>query len=405
MQAKKIACTTVFEKNYRNPAPTVVNVGSVRSSKSYSIRQCLISYALQHPGLHIGICRKIASTLQHSVIKQFLSALADFGVYDRDNFNKSERFYQFDLKDRNPKQSDILFFGLDDVDKIKSTEFNIIWLEEATDFTYDDYSFLLTRLSAPKPEGWEQNQTILSLNPGDARGWIKTKLLPQKGVALINSTYKDNPFLSAEYVKSLLAMKETNPRLYKMLVLGEWGQTEGRIFEKWQLYDNSTAPKHFDGEFLGLDFGYNHATALIRAQFRENEVYLSEILYKRHITNTELIELMDGAEVSKETEIIADCAEPDRIDDIFLAGYNVHPSDKRAGVVGMINTVKKYKIFIHKDSKNLQEEFDGYEWKKNLQGEYLDKLEPNKQHDDAIAAVRYAVYEYDKQANRTFLTV
>lgn len=404
-EVKRITCTTVFEKNYKNPTPAVVNVGSVRSSKSYSIRQCLISYALQYPGLRIGVCRKVASTLQHSVIKQFLSAVSDFGVYDREAFNKTERYYQFDFSDGNTAKSDVLFFGLDDADKIKSTEFNVLWLEEATDFTFDDYTFLQTRLSAPKPDGWKQNQTILSLNPGDARGWIKTKLLPQKDVCLINSTYKDNPFLSEEYVKSLLSMKDTNPRMYKMLVLGEWGQTEGRIFEKWQLYDDSTAPKHFDGEIMGLDFGYNHATALIRAQFKENEVYLSEILYKRHITNTELIELMNGAEVSKATEIIADSAEPDRIDDIFVAGYNVHPSDKRAGVVGMINTVQKYKIFIHKDSKNLQEEFDGYEWKKNLQGEYLDKLEPNKQHDDAIAAVRYAVYEYDKQANRTFITI
>ena len=97
MQVKKLTCTTVFEKNYKNPAPTIVNVGSVRSSKSYSIRQCLIAYALQYAGLRIGVCRKVASTLQHSVIKPFVAALVDFNVYDRENFNKTERYYVFDF--------------------------------------------------------------------------------------------------------------------------------------------------------------------------------------------------------------------------------------------------------------------------------------------------------------------
>lgn len=398
MQVKKLTCTTVFEKNYKNPAPTIVNVGSVRSSKSYSIRQCLIAYALQYAGLRIGVCRKVASTLQHSVIKPFVAALVDFNVYDRENFNKTERYYVFDFKDGNSEQSDILFFGLDDVDKIKSTEFNVIWLEEATDFSFDEYSFLLTRLSAPKPIGWEQNQTILSLNPGDARGWIKTKLLPQKGVCLINSTYKDNPFLSEDYIASLLAMKETNPRLYKMLVLGEWGQTEGRIFEKWQLYDDESAPKEFDGTVLGLDFGFNHATALVQCSFKENEVYLRELIYKTHITNTELIALMDALGVRKDLNIIADSAEPDRIRDIANAGY-ICSGIKKTTVLNSIDTVKKYKIFIHRDSKNLQYEFENYEWKKNLDGQYLDHIEPNKQRDDGIAAARYGVQFYDTTAN------
>jgi phage terminase large subunit len=60
--------------------------------------------------------------------------------------------------------------------------------------------------------------------------------------------------------------------------------------------------------------------------------------------------------------------------------------------------LQNYKIYIHKDSKNLQSEFDEYEWKKNLAGQYLDKLEPDKQHDDAIAAVRYATQYFDENA-------
>ena len=398
MQETKIACTSVFEKNYHNTAPIVVNVGGVRSSKSYSIAQCINAYALEYPGLAIGICRKVASTLTGSVVRPFIKVAQLFDAWQDANFNKTERYYVYDLGDGNQNKSTIQFFGLDDIEKIKSTEFNLIWLEEATGFTYEDFTFLQTRLSAPKPEGWERNQCILSLNPSDARGWIKTELLPQKGVCLIESTYKDNPFLSKDYIRSILAMEKTNPRMYKMLVLNQWGVSEGRVFEKWELFDDTTAPKEYDQVIYGLDFGYNHPTALIECAYKDNEVYLREVIYKQFLTNPELIDLMDALKVDKTRTMIADSAEPARIDDIFNRGYQRCEGIKKIDVVKTINILKKYKIYIHKDSKNLQSEFDSYEWKKNLAGQYLDKLEPDKQHDDGIAAVRYATQYFDENA-------
>lgn len=395
MQETKITCTTVFEKNYHNAAPVIVNVGGVRSSKSYSIAQCINAYALEFPGLAIGICRKVASTLTSSVVRPFIEVSNTFDNWSDGNFNKSERYYVYDQGDGNPKKSTIQFFGLDDIEKIKSTKFNLIWMEEATGFTYEDFSFLQTRLSAEKPEGWKRNQIVLSLNPSDARGWIRTKLLPQKDVCLIESTYKDNPFLDADYIRNIEALKENNPRMYKMLVLNQWGVSDGRVFDKWELYDDATAPKEFDQVIYGLDFGWNHATALIECSYKDNAVYLREVIYKNHINNGELIALMDAAGVDKGRAIIADSAEPDRIDEIFNKGYERVEGIKKIEVVKTINILQNYKIYIHKESKNLQSEFDEYEWKKNLAGQYLDKLEPDKQHDDGIAAVRYATQYYD----------
>jgi phage terminase large subunit len=398
MQETKITCTTVFEKNYHNPSPIVVNVGGVRSSKSYSIAQCINAYALEYPGLAIGICRKVASTLTSSVVRPFIEVSNTFDNWSEGNFNKSERYYIYDHGDGNQKKSTIQFFGLDDVEKIKSTKFNLIWMEEATGFSFEDFSFLQTRLSAEKPEGWKRNQIILSLNPSDAKGWIRTKLLPQKDVCLIESTYKDNPFLDEDYIRNIEALKDNNPRMYKMLVLNQWGVSEGRVFDKWELYDEHTAPQSYDQVIYGLDFGWNHATALIECSFKDNAVYLKEVIYKNHINNGELIALMDAAGVNKDLAMIADSAEPDRIDEIFAKGYQCIEGIKKIEVVKTINILQNYKIYIHKDSKNLQSEFDDYEWKKNLAGQYLDKLEPDKQHDDGIAAVRYATQYYDQNA-------
>lgn len=396
---QQIECTTVFEKNYHNEAETVVNVGGVRSGKSYALAQCCNAYALEYTGLVIGVCRKVASTLQTSVINNYIKVANKFGIWEDDNYNKSEKFYKYDLHDYNPVKSTVLFFGLDAVEKIKSTEFNLIWLEEATGFSYDDFTFLKTRLSAPCPEGWKRNQILLSLNPSDARGWIRTKLLTRPDVCLIESTYKDNPFLSESYIKNILALKDLNPKMYDMLVLNKWGVSEGIVFDKWELYDESTAPQNYDQVLYGLDFGWNHPTALIQCSFKENEVYLKEVIYEQHINNRELIDLMKKDNlVDPKLTIVADSAEPARIDDIFDNGFQRIEGIKKIDVVKTINILKNYKIFIHKESKNIQFEFNNYEWKKNLAGEYLDKLEPDKQRDDAIAAIRYATQYYDNNA-------
>lgn len=398
MQDIHIKCTSVFEKNYHNVSPIIVNKGGVRSSKTYSIAQCVNLYCVEFAGLRVAIGRKVAATLKSTLLKSFINASLGMQLWEEENFNKTDRYYEYDFHDGNPIKSDIQFFGLDNSQKVMGSEYNLIWIDEATEFSYEDFLKLKTRLSAKKPEGWKQNQIILSLNPNDARGWIKTKLLPQKDVCLIESTYKDNPFLDDDYIKTLEAMKEASPQMYEMLVLNKWGVSEGRVFDRWELYDESTAPENYDQVLYGLDFGFNHPTALIECSFKDNAVYLKEVIYQRHLNNGELITLMDNLGVNKTLTMIADSAEPARIDEIFNRGYTRVEGIKKIDVVKTINILKKYKIYIHKDSKNLQSEFDEYEWKKNLTGDYLDKLEPDKQHDDAIAAVRYATQYYDTNA-------
>lgn len=402
MQDIHIKCTSVFEKTYHNPAPVIVHVGGVRSGKSYGISQSVNLDCIEFAGLRVAIGRKVAATLKPTLLKTFIDAATAMQLWEEDNFNKTDRYYEYDFHDGNPIKSTIQFFGLDNSQKVMGSEYNLIWIDEATEFSYEDYLKLKTRLSAKKPIGWNQNKIILSLNPNDARGWIRTKLLNQPEICLIESTYKDNPFLDADYIRGLEAMKDASPQMYKMLVLNQWGVSEGRVFDKWELYDETTAPKDFEQVIYGLDFGFNHPTALIECSFKDNAVYLREVIYKRFITNPELIDLMDKLEVRKDLTMIADSAEPARIADIFNRGYFRCEGIKKIDVVKTIDILKKYKIYIHKDSKNLQSEFDEYEWKKNLAGQYLDKLEPDKQHDDAIAAVRYATQYFDQNTGAAF---
>ena len=96
----------------------------------------------------------------------------------------------------------ILFKSLDNPEKIKSSEFNYIWAEEATELTHQDFLQLRLRL---RRKNELKNQLIMTLNPIDQFHWIRTKVLdtPNEDMASFQSNYKMNPFLSKEVLSEL----------------------------------------------------------------------------------------------------------------------------------------------------------------------------------------------------------
>ncbi|WP_424244404.1 phage terminase large subunit [Elusimicrobium posterum] len=305
--------------------PLTLNVGGARSGKSYSVRQLGgFFYPNMFDGLKIGIGRKIGSTLSYSVIRPFEELLKKYGEYDEKAHNKTSRTYDFE------NGSSILFFGLDDVEKIKSTEFNYIWLEEATDYSYEDYLFLTTRLSAEKPEGWLRNKMTMTMNPGSNLHWIYTELIQKKKAEVINTTYKDNPFLDPEYVKSLEDLEFADKNIFDKLAKGLWVAKTESVYDRWDILSKKVWPKEEGNEVLyGLDFGFNNPSALIKIIVHDGEIYAEEVLYERRLTNSDLIRRFEDLEVSKKFEMIADSEDPNRIKEIEDEGYNVYGAKKQ----------------------------------------------------------------------------
>ena len=101
-------------------------------------------------------------------------------------------------------KNQIIFKGLDDVEKIKSTTFETgeltdVWIEEASEIEEDDYKQLNVRLRGGK----SKKQIVMSLNPIDINHWIKLKLINEDKVTYLHTTYKDNR-LSLIHIWSIL---------------------------------------------------------------------------------------------------------------------------------------------------------------------------------------------------------
>jgi len=382
MTKKRSKITRIFRENLNAHKRIVVNIGGARSSKSYSVCQVLAYKLRKEYGKEIGICRKTMPALKMTTYRDMTGILSNWGTLPFCHEQKSEHWIKY-----HPHNNHLQFFSIEDPTRIKSTKFHYIFIEEADEFTKDDFTILDTRLSGTNTNPNERNHIYLALNPENIHGWIPEYLLKRPDVQVIKSNYKDNPFLDDEYIQTLESLKHIDQNAYRVYTLGEWGKTEGLIYTNYDLVDEM--PPLDSGELIfGLDFGYNNPTALIEILIKDNEVFVNEKLYEEKLITADLIDKIKTLVPDSTSEIFADTAEPDKIEEIKRAGFNIHPSEK--SVRDGINFLKKFRLHITKNSGNLIKEIRGYAWKKDKDGKAID--EPIKFRDHALDALRYACY-------------
>jgi len=271
---------------------------------------------------------------------------------------------------------------MDDPEKLKSTGFSFIWMEEANEFTYDDYFTLWLRLSEPTMGG-ERNQIFLSFNPIDENNWIARTLVHEEDVEVIHSTYLDNPFLEDDYIRSLEGIIDKDTNYYRVYVLGEWGSLENLIYPNWDLVDEIP---EYNAMCYGVDFGFLvDPTALLKICLVDGEIYLDEMLYEMKLTNSDLIERLTHIEKG---DIYGDRDEAQRIEEISRAGWNAYLGEK--DVQMGIDLCARHKLHITKRSVNLIKEIRGYMRKKDKDNNVL--KDPVKHNDHLMSAMRFGVY-------------
>ncbi len=377
--------TDLFFRNLNSKKKYVLNIGGARSGKSYAIMEVLFYFFLSQKNKKILITRKTRPALKISNWEVFLSFLKRSGYINYFEINKSDLTISYPAF-----ENTIYFRSIDDPEKIKSTEFNYIFLEEANEFDYDDWIILKTRISATTREG-EQNKIFLAMNPVEC--WVVEHLLSDPDVEIIRSNYKNNPFLSEDYIRSLEALKNEDERFYKIFALGEFAKLPNLVFENWEVIHEW--PEN-EESIYGIDFGYVNPTVIIEVVIRDNVLFVRELLYKSYLTNSELIEEMKKVVRNTNSFIFADASEPARIYEIKRAGFNIHPANK--DVKAGIDLLKRFRIKIF-NSPNLVKEIKTYSYK--VKDEKIIE-EPIKFNDHAIDAMRYAVYTYFSLSEKKF---
>jgi len=358
----QLKATPIYQKTKVRKERIVINEGSSRSSKTYSMMQLLLTMMYEEENILITVVRKTLPSLKATAYRDFLEILNKNDLYNPNNHNKTELTYKIG-------DSEIEFISVDNFEKVKGRKRNYLFCNEANELTYNDFTQLALRTT---------KRIYLDYNPSHGEyHWIEEKIKTRDDVFIIHSSYKENPFNSPETIREIERLKDADPNLWRIYGLGLMGIASARIYTHIQLVDEM--PEIYNERFFGLDFGFNHPTALVEVRQVDDDYYVDEIIYKSGWVNSVLIENLETIGISKESYIFCDNEDKNRIEEIRRSGYNVQKSNK--DVKNGIDKVKSKKVFFTKRSLNLIKESQSYSWKVTTDGKILD--EPVKINDDA----------------------
>lgn len=349
----------------------IVHQGGTRSGKTYSIQDLLIGICYR-TNLAISVCSVSLPHLKKGAMRDWREIMENKGGYNPNAHHMTDQLYRY------PLGSYMEFFSVDDSKRVRGPGRDILHINEANLLTLETYRQLAIRT---------RKTIIMDYNPADEFSWIYDEVLPRKDCKFIQTTYLDNPFLSKEQRAEIEHLKTIDENFWRVYGLGERGTAQETIYHKYELYDQAPEEDHC----FGLDFGFNHPNALVKVTYHDGKLFLEQKFYQSHTTATDLIAAIKPIVGHK--YVYCDSARPEIIEEMMRAGISAYPADK--SVKEGIDFVRSNRIFIHRESMDLQKEIRSYKWKKRPTGETLD--EPVKAFDDLLDAARYGSISYKQK--------
>jgi phage terminase large subunit len=367
--------TKNFYRTYNSEKRFVLHCGSARSGKTYAIIQYLIIKALEaEEPIIISIVRKTLPSIKKSVLRDFKEVMEALGLFNDEQFNKTDLIYKFN------NDSIIEFFSVDQSQKYKGLKRDYLFINEATELSFEEFSQLNMRTI---------EKSILDWNPsGDCIGDILVEKRPEE-CDYYHSTYKDNPFLEQTIIDELEALKDIDYDLYRIYALGEKGRSLELIYPKYELVDE--IPEEAKFLAIGLDYGYsNDPTAIVEIFKLDNNLYINELCYETQMTNADISNTLVSLDVPKNTILVAESSEPKSNEELKRLGWkSLLPTTKgKDSIMNGIDIIKRHNIFVTSDSLNVINEFKRYKWKTNpTTGDIINV--PIDRFNHAMDAIRY----------------
>lgn len=225
---------------FYSKAPELVLSGPAGTGKSRACLEKLHLCALKYPGMRGLIIRKTRESLSEAALVTF----EDKVLHEYDPLKEGPR-RNFRQVYHYPNKSEIVVGGLDKPGKIMSTEYDMIYVQEATELDLADWLALTTRL---RNNVMPYQQLIADCNPDAPTHWLWVRAHAQL-ITMLHSRHEDNPRLyrrgewtqeGRKYLATLdrlgsvnAASGEIEGTEYQRLRLGLWVQATGVIFSVW----------------------------------------------------------------------------------------------------------------------------------------------------------------------------
>lgn len=377
----------------------LVYKGSRGSGKSMAVSFKVVHDMIKYPWLNWLVVRQYGNTLKDSTYSNIKQTIELLGMSELFKFKVSPLEITYI-----PNGTKIYFKGMDDPLKLTSITPDVgkiarVWWEEAYEFrSYDDFDKVDKSIRGFLPEGGFY-QHVVTFNPWNEGHWLKRTFFDEDtkldNTEAYTTTYKDNPFLDDEFVNMMVAMIKQNPNRARVVVFGDWGISEGLVYDNVEVGKRDVKHMLSDGGqvFRGLDFGYsNDPTAFIEGVVNpaKREIYLYRELYKQHMNTDDILMWLLNNRL-QHAEIRADYANgADRlIADLSARGITGVKKAIKYDILYGIAYIQNYKIVIHPDLKNTIMEATSYIYEKDRIGNWRDK--PRDENNHLMDALRYGL--------------
>lgn len=379
---RKINPNLVFLTEHVPDSRIVALQGGTRSGKTYSAVQYLVSLCSNYTGMLISVVRESFPVIKATVLRDFVEILESAGLYQESNHKRGQSWHEYHLNG-----NVIEFFSTDNEQKVRGRKRDILYANEVNELDVEKWRQLMFRTTG---------KAIIDFNPSDAESWIREEILTRTDCSTIVTTYRDNPFLSREQVEEIERLKDADPEYYRVFGEGQFGTMSGIILGHYKKITTAEYNRIPAREIVyGLDFGFTAPTALVEVKFYDDRHYVRQILYRRGLTNTELIDTLKKMNLPRGARIYCDNAEPDRIKELKQSGF-LYATEADKDIENGLGIMRSYPLFVTDESTDLIREIVRYKWKKEKKtGETIDK--PVALDDHAIDAARYAIYTHRRK--------
>lgn len=394
------AYNEVYEPFFFDERRLQIFFGGSSSGKSYFLAQRVVLDLMD--GRNYLVCRAVARTIRGSCWNEINKAITTMGLKDYFRIGQSDMLITCVLNG-----AQILFAGLDDVEKVKSITpakgvLTDVWIEEATEIARRDFKQLEKRL---RGESKHSKRITLSFNPILRDHWIfkeffdvwddSKRLYESDQMTILKTIYKDNKFLTAEDIWGLENEKDEYYR--EVYSFGNWGVLGGTILRNYMRHEFDTGEYAFDAMAIGADWGYNHPTAILILGIKDGDIYVCKEIYEHEKRQQEIIAIAEEHGYPKHLFMWCDSATPEAIQQWRYAGYRARAVEKEKGSIqSQIRWLQDRTIHIHPSCVNTYREIQQWQWAKNRKTDEFED-EPEYGNDDAMAALRYGVEGWRKR--------
>lgn len=371
---------------------TEVHYGGASSGKSHGVFQKIVIKALKDwkKPRKILVLRKVGATVRDSVFADVQATLSYFGILNMCKVNMSA--FRIEL----PNGAEFIFKGMDNPEKIKSIKgISDVVMEEASEFTLDDYTQLTLRL---RDKAHKQKQIYLMFNPVSKANWVYNAFFVKKpkNTVVYQTTYKDNRFLDAVTRENIEELANRNEAYYKIYALGEFATLDKLVFPKYTKALLNKDDLRQITSYFGLDYGFiNDPSAFMHVKIDDDRkrLYVVEEYVKKGLTNDKIAESITALGYAKE-QIRADSAEKKSNQELRNLGIGrVIDVKKGAGsVMQGIQYLLQYEWIVDERCVKTIEELENYTWiKDKATNEYIN--EPVDSYNHCLDAIRYAIQD------------